>query len=115
MEAFIVEILSKVFEMDMVCGKWDRKKMIRNIKDIIVWIRNLDMANILGLMDGFIKETFRMTIETVMGNFLMAILACIRDIGLMDNKLKATHNLIHQKLQIILEERVKVEKKFTLM
>lgn len=57
--------------MDMDCGKWEKKKMIRNIKDIIVWIRNLDMANILGLMDGFIKETLKMIIEKDMASYLI--------------------------------------------
>lgn len=66
-----MEILSKAFEVGMDCGKWDIRKKIRNIKDIIVWIKNLDMANILGLMDGFIKEILKMIIEKDMASYLI--------------------------------------------
>lgn len=71
MEASIVVILNKDFEMVMDYGKWVQTKMIKNIKDIIAWIKNLGMVNILGQMDGSIKETFKMIRDKGMDNYLI--------------------------------------------
>lgn len=103
MVAFTKVTLSKGSEMDMEYGVQIINNMLRVIKGIIQQTRSQAMEYTNGKMDGFIEETFRMIIETVMGNFLMVIRACIRDIGLMDSKLKVTHNLIHQKLQELLQ------------
>lgn len=62
-------------------------RMTKNIRDIIVWIKNLDMGNILGRMDGFIKEIFRMTIDKDMANFLILINAFFKANGAKEIKL----------------------------
>lgn len=87
MEVLIVETLSKDFEVGMDYGKWGKMRMIKNIRDIIVWIKNLDMDNILGQMDGFIKEIFRMTIDKGMASFLILINAFFKANGTKEIKL----------------------------
>lgn len=67
--------------MDMEYGVPVISNMLRVIKVIIQQIKSQAMEYISGKMDGFIKEIFRMTIEMVMDNFLMAIHVCIKDIG----------------------------------
>lgn len=87
MEVPIVETLNKDWEVGMDYGKWGKMRMTKNIRDIIVWIKNLDMGNILGRMDGFIKEIFRMTIDKDMANFLILINAFFKANGAKEIKL----------------------------
>lgn len=73
MEVLIVETLNKDLEVGMDYGKWGKMRMTKNIRDIIVWTKNLDMDNILGQMDGFIKEILKMIIDRDMVSFLIFI------------------------------------------
>lgn len=64
-------------------------RMTKNIRDIIVWIKNLDMDNILGRMAGFIKEIFRMIIDRDMVSFLILINAFLKVNGVKEIKLSS--------------------------
>lgn len=75
--------------MGLGYGKWDKMRMTKNIRDIIVWIKNLDMDNILGRMAGFIKEIFRMIIDRDMVSFLILINAFLKVNGVKEIKLSS--------------------------
>lgn len=63
------EISNKVLEVGTEVGKLV-KTGSKAIKVTILQTRKKVMGYILGIMAGFIKETFKTTIETVTGNFL---------------------------------------------
>ena len=60
--------------------------LIKNIRDIILWIKSRAMGFISGIMDGLIREIFKMTLEMVLVNFMMVINSHIKDFGKMDNR-----------------------------
>lgn len=47
--------------------------LIKNIRDIILWIKSQDMGFINGIMDGLIREISKMILEMVLASFMMAI------------------------------------------
>ena len=60
--------------------------LIKNIRDIILWIKSQAMGSISGIMDGLIREIFKMILEMVLVNFMMVINSHIEDFGKMDNR-----------------------------
>ena len=85
MEVFMMEILSKVIEMDTVFGNLINK-LIRHIKVIICWIKSTAMESIIGEMVTFIKGITLMIKETVMDSCIIKINLCIKENGLMEKK-----------------------------
>jgi len=55
----------------LVIGVKVQNKNHKIIKDIIKWIKNVDMEFILGKMDGAIREIFKMIIEMDMENYIL--------------------------------------------
>ena len=78
-------ILSKGLEVVMDYGVLVNKMIVKNIKDIIRWIKNLGMVFINGKMDGLIKEISKTTIEMGMENYLMEIYVYTVVSGKMEN------------------------------
>lgn len=58
--------------MDMAYGVWVNN-LLKSIKDIIVWTKNLVMESINGKMDGCIKEILIMITEMALENFIMEL------------------------------------------
>ncbi len=58
---------------------------MRFIRDIIAWIRSLDMEFINGRMDGYIKEILIMTWEMVSGNCMKVWSLFTEAFGIMEN------------------------------
>lgn len=86
-QVFTKVILSKDFEMDMVFGNF-RKKKIKNIEDIIVWTRKVDMESTNGKMVGVIREILITIIGMDLVNFTTRMQNLhIEAIGQMDSKL----------------------------
>lgn len=71
MVALTKEILSKDSEVGTVYGVSGMESALRIIKAIMQWIRNQVMGFINGKMDGFTKETSKMTIGMGMDNSMM--------------------------------------------
>lgn len=86
MVALTKEILSKDSEVGTVYGVSGMESALRIIKAIMQWIRNQVMGFINGKMDGFTKETSKMTIGMGMDNSMMESNVFIAAFGWMDSK-----------------------------
>ena len=79
--------------------------IVRNIKAIIRWIKNLGMEFMNGKMDGSTRVTLKTTIVMVTENSMKEILACIEDFGTMENNL-----IDRSQLEKYLQKAVQVRK-----
>lgn len=72
MDQCLKEILNRVLEMVMGFGKVEMEQT-KTIKDIICWIRSMDMEFITGEMATYIKDSGWMTFAMDKENFYLII------------------------------------------